>query len=347
MSRVHKIAVLPGDGIGPEVTAAAVKVLEAAQKAKKDLKLSLAYGEAGHNCMEKYGTNLPPETLAMLNETDACLKGPMTTPEESGSPPSVAVTLRKAFNLYANIRPCKTMLGVNALKPNIDLVIVRENTEGLYFGKEYEISPGKGIALRVVTKEASERIAKIGFELALNRRKHVTCVHKRNILRVTDGIFRAAVFKVAENYLSVSVDEDHIDAMAMRLVKEPEKFDVIITTNMFGDILSDEAAQLVGGLGLVAAANVGNGYGMFEPVHGSAPKHAGKNKVNPVAMILAAKMMTEFLGETETARTIEDAVTEVLRDGKVRTYDLGGNSTTQEMGEAIAEEVLANPGKAH
>jgi len=340
LSRVHRIAVLPGDGIGPEVADAAVKVLEAAQKAVKNLKLTLIRGEAGYNCIEKYGTNVPQKTLEMLKETDACLKGPMTTPEEAGTPPSAAVTIRKTFDLYANVRPCKTLPGVWTLKPEIDLVILRENTEGLYFGKEFEVAPGKGVALRVITERASEKISKIAFELALKRRKHVTCVHKRNILRVTDGIFRDAVFRVAERYPSVKADEDHVDAMAMRLIKEPEKFDVIVTTNMFGDILSDEAAQLVGGLGVAAGANIGDNYGMFEPVHGSAPKHAGKNRANPIAMILAAKMMMEYLGEAKAARLIERAVGEVLKEEKIRTYDLGGKSTTLEVGDAVARKIL-------
>jgi len=340
MTRSYRIAVLPGDGIGPEVIKATVRVLEAVQKASKGLRLDLRFGEAGYNCIEKYGTNIPEETIRMLRETDACLKGPMTTPEEMGAPPSAAVTIRKMFGLYANVRPCKSLPGVQSLNPNIDLVIVRENTEGLYFAEEFEVSPGKGIAIRLVTQAASERVARLAFELAMKRKRRVTCVHKRNILRVTDGIFRESVFRVAENYPQVTVDEVHVDAMAMRLIKEPEKFDVIVATNMFGDILSDEAAQLVGGLGLAAGANIGDDYAMFEPVHGSAPKYAGQNKVNPIATILAAKMMMEYLGETEAATLIQQAVTEVLREGRVRTYDLGGNSSTQEVGEEIASKIL-------
>ena len=336
----YSIAVLPGDGIGPEVVEATVKVLEAVQEASRGLRLKLRFGEAGYNCIEKYGTNVPKETLEMLRETDACLKGPMTTPEKPGAPPSAAVTIRKMLGLYANVRPCKSLPSVQSLSPNIDLVIVRENTEGLYFGEEFEVSPGKGIAIRLVTQAASERVARLAFELAVKRKRHVTCVHKRNILRITDGIFREAVFKVAENYPSVSVDEVHVDAMAMRLIKEPERFDVIVATNMFGDILSDEAAQIVGGLGLAAGANIGDDYAMFEPVHGSAPKYAGKNKVNPMATILAAKMMMEYLGETEAAEMIQQAVIEVLKEGKVRTYDLGGKSTTQEVGEEIASKIM-------
>jgi isopropylmalate/isohomocitrate dehydrogenase-like protein len=340
LPKAHRIAVLPGDGIGPEVIEAAVKVLEAVQQVFEDLKLKLVYGEAGFNCIEKYGTNVPPKTMEMLRQTDACLKGSMTTPEEAGAPPSAAVTIRKAFGLYANVRPCRTMPSVWSLKPGIDLVVVRENTEGLYFGQEFEVAPGKGVALRVVTSKASERVARLAFETALKRKRHVTCVHKRNILRVTDGIFRDAVYKVAGEYPAVTLDEVHVDAMAMRLIKEPENFDVIVTTNMFGDILSDQAAQIVGGLGLAAGANIGDSYGMFEPVHGSAPKYASKDVVNPLATILAAKMMLEYLGEPESASLVEKAVVKVLKEGKMRTYDLGGSSATSEVGGSVAQKIL-------
>jgi len=340
LPRSYKIAVLPGDGIGPEVIEATTKVLQAAQEAIKGLQINLIFGEAGYNCIKKYGTNLPEETLKILRETDACLKGPMTTPEDPKAPPSAAVTIRKMFGLYANVRPCRSLPGVKSAKPNVDLIIVRENTEGLYSGKEFEVSPGKGVAMRIVTRNASERVARLAFELAAERKRHLTCVHKRNILRITDGIFRDSIFKVAKDYPSVYVDEVHVDTMAMRLVKEPEKFDVIVTTNMFGDILSDEAAQITGGLGLAAGANIGDNYAMFEPVHGSAPKYAGKNKVNPIATILAAKMMMDYLNEKEAAELIEKAVIEVLKEGKVRTYDLGGRSTTQEVGEEIASKIL-------
>jgi isopropylmalate/isohomocitrate dehydrogenase-like protein len=340
LPRTYKIAVLRGDGIGPEVTESAVRVLEAVQKACGDLRLSLIYGEAGHYCIERYGTNLPQETLEMLRQTEACLKGPMTTPEEPGSPPSAAVTIRKMFDLYANIRPCKTLPNVPSLKPNIDLMVFRENTEGLYMGREFEVAQGFGVAFRVITERASKRIARLAFGVAANRRKRLTVVHKRNILKVTDGIFRKAVFDMVKEFPDVQITEVRVDAMAMRLIKEPERFDVIVTTNMFGDIISDEAAQTVGGLGLAAGANIGDNYGMFEPVHGSAPKYTGQNKVNPIATILAAKMMMDYLNEKEAAEIIEKAVIEVLEEGKVRTYDLGGCSTTNEVAEAIAEKIL-------
>lgn len=340
MQRIYRIAVLPGDGIGPEVTDVAVDVLRAVQKVVKGLSLEFIYGEAGYNCVEKYGTNLPQKTIGILKETNACLKGPMTTLEEPGAPPSVAVTIRRMLNLYANIRPCKSLPGIWSLKPNIDLVIVRENTECLYFGREYEVAPGRGIALRVITREASERVARVAFKLAERRRNYLTCVHKRNILRITDGIFRDAVFAVSKEFPSVYVDEDHVDAMAMRLIKEPERFDVIVTTNLYGDILSDEAAQVTGSLGLAAGANIGDNYGMFEPVHGSAPKHAGKNRANPIATILAAKMMLDWLGEYEAAKRVEKAIEKVLSEKKIRTYDLGGDATTKDMGNAIIKNIL-------
>jgi len=304
------------------------------------LRLHLLYGEAGYNCIGKYGTNLPPQTIEMLKGTDACLKGPMTTPEEPGAPPSAAVTIRKLFRLYANVRPCKSLPGVPSIKPNIDLVVVRENTEGLYFGREFEVSSGIGVAMRVITERASKKVARLAFQIASKRRRHLTCVHKRNILRVTDGIFRNAIFEVAEEYPEVEVDEVHVDAMAMRLIKEPERFDVIVAPNLYGDIISDEAAQLVGGLGVAPGANIGDDYAMFEPVHGSAPKYTGQNKVNPMATILSAKMMMDYLGEVEAADLIERAVIKVLKEGRVRTYDLGGDSTTQEVGEAVASKVL-------
>lgn len=340
MSGTYNIAVLKGDGIGPEVTDATIKVLEAVQDSSR-LRLNFLYGEAGYYCIGKYGTNLPEETIALLKKADACLKGPMTTPETPGAPVSVAVKIRKMFNLYANVRPCRSLPNVEALKPNIDLIVVRENTEGMYSGIEYEVAPGVGIALRVITKEASLRVATFAFKLAAQRKKHLTYVHKGNILRVTDGIFKDAVNAVAPKYPEVVVDDVHIDAMTMHLVKKPETFDVIVTTNLFGDVLSDEAAQVTGSLGLAAGANIGDKYGMFEPVHGSAPKYAGQNIVNPIATIMAAQMMLDYLGEKAAAAKIENAVMQVLREGKVRTKDLGGSSTTSEMSKAISSKVRA------
>jgi isopropylmalate/isohomocitrate dehydrogenase-like protein len=341
MSKAYSIAVLKGDGIGPEVTEAAVKILEAVQDLSKNLTFNFLYGEAGYHCIAEYGTNLPEQTVFLLKRSNACLKGPMTTPEEPGAPVSVAVTLRRMFNLYANVRPCRSFPRVEALKPNIDLVVVRENTEGLYSGAEFELAPGVGVALRIITKEASTRIAEFAFKLAADRKKHLTYVHKGNILRITDGIFKDAVKEVALRHSDVTVEELHVDAATMQLIKRPESFDVIVTTNLFGDILSDEAAQVTGSLGLAAGANIGDAYGMFEPVHGSAPKYKGQNRVNPIATIMAASMMLDYMGEKGAAAKIEKAVMRVLSEGKVRTADLGGSSTTSEMRDAIASKINA------
>jgi isopropylmalate/isohomocitrate dehydrogenase-like protein len=341
MSKVYSIAVLKGDGIGPEVTEAAVKVLEALLESSKNLTLNFLYGAAGYHCIAEHGTNLPEETIALLKRSNACLKGPMTTPEEPSAPISAAVKIRTVFNLYANVRPCRSFPNVEALKPNIDLVVVRENTQGMYSGAEFELAPGTGIALRVITKEASLRVAEYAFKLAQNRKKHLTYAHKANILRITDGIFNNAVKEVALKYPDVTLDDVHVDAATMQLIKKPETFDVIVTTNLFGDILSDEAAQVTGSIGLAAGANIGETYGMFEPVHGSAPKYTGQNRVNPTATIMATSMMLDYLGEREAAAKIEKAVMTVLREGKVRTADLGGSSTTSEMSDAIAAKIKA------
>jgi isopropylmalate/isohomocitrate dehydrogenase-like protein len=340
MAKTYNIAVLKGDGIGPEVTDSAIKVLQALQDTS-DLRLNFLYGEAGYHCIAEYGTNLPEETIALLKRTDTCLKGPMTTPETPGAPVSAAVKIRKMFNLYANVRPCRTYPNVEALKPDIDLVVVRENTEGMYSGIEYEVAPGEAVALRIITKKASLLVAEHAFKLAEKRRKHLTYVHKANILRITDGIFNDAVKEAAQNHPDVTVDNIHIDAAAMHLIKKPETFDVIVTTNLFGDVISDEAAQVTGSLGLAAGANIGDTYGMFEPVHGSAPKYTGMNRVNPIAMIIAAQMMLDYLGEKAAAAKIDKAVIQVLNEGKVRTKDLGGTSTTSEISEAIASKVKA------
>ncbi|MDR1993898.1 MAG: isocitrate/isopropylmalate dehydrogenase family protein [Nitrososphaerota archaeon] len=338
MTKTYSIAALKGDGIGPEVTEATVRVLEAVEK-KSSFELNILYGEAGAHCIPEHNTNLPKETVELIKQTNACLKGPMTTPEEAGAPVSVAVTLRRMFGLYANVRPCRTFPNVESLKPNIDLVVIRENTEGLYSGAETLLAPGVGIALRIITKEASFKVADFAFKLAMQRRKHLTYIHKGNILRITDGIFKDAVKEAQKNYPEVEVDDLHIDAATMQLIKQPEKYDVMVTTNLFGDIISDEAAQVTGSLGLAAGANIGATYGMFEPVHGSAPKYTGMNRVNPIATIMAGAMMLDWLGEKETAKKIEDAIIAVLKEGKVRTRDLGGDANGIEITDAIIAKI--------
>jgi len=337
--KTHKIGILPGEGIGPEVVDAALTVLDAVQKVEL-IRLQYLRGDAGFYCIEKFGTNLPQKTVEMLKGTEACLKGPMTTPEEPGSPRSVAVTLRSIFDLYANVRPARSLPNVTSLKPGIDMIVVRENTEGLYAGKEFEAAPGVGVAMRIITKAASERIARFGLELAQSRRRKLTFVHKGNILKITDGIFKQAVHDMAKSYLDVELEDLHIDIATAQLIKRPESFDVIVTTNLFGDILSDEAAQVVGGLGVAAGANIGDHYGMFEPVHGSAPKYTGQNRVNPIATVEAVRMMLEYLGEKKAAERVGKATMKVLQEGKVLTYDLGGKSRTSDMGRAIADRVL-------
>src|SRR5467141_4850629 len=254
-SRTHKISVLKGDGIGPEVVDATLKVLDAVQKVE-NVRLEYVMGEAGFNCIEKYGTNLPPQTIELIRKTEACLKGPMTTPEEPGSPRSVAVTLRSMFDLYANMRPARTLPNVPSLKPNIDMIIVRENTEGLYSGKEFEVAPGIGIAIKINTTRASERIAKFAFDLAMKRRKKLAFVHKANILKLTDGIFKQAVLNIGRKYPAVEIEDIHVDAATMQFIRRPESFDVVVATNLYGDILTDEAAALVGGLGVAAGGNI-------------------------------------------------------------------------------------------
>lgn len=338
MSKTYNIAVLKGDGIGPEVTDSTLRVFDALLE-NTDLKLNFKFGEAGFYCIEKYETNLPEETISLLRQTDACLKGPMTTPQTPGAPVSAAVQIRKMFDLFANVRPCRSFPNVKALKPDIDLIVVRENTEGMYSGIEYELSPGVGVALRVITREASLKVAEHAYTLASKRKKHLTYVHKGNILRLTGKIFKDAVKFLAPKYPEVKIDEAHIDAMTMHLIKKPESFDVIVTTNLFGDVISDEAAQVTGSLGLAAGANIGYKYGMFEPVHGSAPKYSGKNIVNPTATIMAGAMMMDYLGEKKAALKIEEAVIQVLKEGKVRTKDLGGSASTSRMSEEIATKV--------
>jgi len=219
------------------------------------------------------------------------------------------------------------------------MVVVRENTEGLYSGKEFEVTSGVGVAMKITTRTASERIARFSFDLAMRRRKKLAFVHKANILKITDGIFKQSVLDVAKSYPEVEVEDLHVDAAAMQLIRRPESFDVMVTMNLYGDILSDEAAATVGGLGVAAGANIGPSYGMFEPVHGSAPKYTGQNKVNPVATIEAAKMMLDYLGEDRAAKLVEQATTSVLKEGRMLTYDLGGKASTSEMGRAIAEKV--------
>ncbi len=329
-----KVAILPGDGTGPELIDAAMIVLDEVRK-KFKIDIKTEFGEAGLNCIDRYGTNLPEKTVEILKRSDCVIKGPMTTPEGAGSQVSAAVKIRKMFELYANVRPAKTMPGVSSLKPGIDLVIVRENTEGMYSGLDFMVSKDTAIGIRVITREGSRRIGKFALDLAMKRKRHLTIVHKGNVLKVSDALLKDTIMEVAKGYKSVEVDDAHVDAMAQWLIKNPEKYDVIVTENLFGDILSDESSMIVGGIGTGPSANIGNGYAMFEPIHGSAPKYAGTGKANPVATIMSMKMMFEWMGYDNAAQSIENAVIGSIKKG-VKTADLGGKSNCTEVARAIA-----------
>ncbi|MEM3626828.1 MAG: isocitrate/isopropylmalate dehydrogenase family protein [Candidatus Bathyarchaeia archaeon] len=337
----YNIALIPGDGIGPELTDATLEVLEAVRR-KFGLNFKIVEAEAGDDCFQRRGVALPEETIQKLKNSHACLKGPV-----GETAADVIVKLRLMFDLYANIRPIKAYPSTPALRPDIDLVFVRENTEDVYKGLEFSLGD-TALCLRVITRKNSERIAKKAFELAVrrNKRQRVTAVHKANVMRITCGLFAAVCREVAKHYPNVAFYEQYVDAAAMRLIKEPQEFDVIVTTNMFGDILSDEAAQLVGGLGMAPGANIGDNFAIFEPVHGSAPTRVGKHTANPCSMILASQMMLNWLGENYedpkcilAAKTVEDAVVKVLNKG-VTVPDFGGKATTIEMAEAIAKEIV-------
>ena len=324
----YKIAVIPGPGIGGEVVPEAVRVLEST-----DLTFDCCYFEVGYEVFQKTGTPVPDDVLAGIRKTQACLFGATTTPVGVPGYKSAIITLRRALGLYANVRPAKSLPIQKSMK-NVDLVIVRENTEDLYSGMEFALADS-AYSIRVITRKATERIARFAFNLAMKRSKKVTVVTKANVLRMSDGLFLEVARKVAEDYPDVEVEEAFVDVTAMRLILKPHIFDVIVTSNLFGDILSDEAAGLVGGLGLAPSANIGADYGLFEPVHGSAPRLAGKEIANPMAAIMASKMMLDYLGENGWAERIEKAVITVLEEGKVLTPDLGGSSSTKQVTDAI------------
>ncbi|MBM4240278.1 MAG: NAD-dependent isocitrate dehydrogenase [Euryarchaeota archaeon] len=326
---MYKIAVIPGDGIGKEVMEATLHVLEAL-----DVELDYTFADAGDEYAEKTGIPLPQETIDIVKESRACLFG-----AAGETAADVIVKMRQELDLYVNLRPVKSYPGTKCLFDNLDFVIVRENTEGLYIGME-EYTEDGATALRVITRKASERICRFAFEYAKKTgRSKVTAVHKANVLKKTDGLFRDTFYKVAEDYQGIELDDRYVDATAMFFLTKPQMFDVIVTTNLFGDILSDEGAGLVGGLGLIPSANIGEKQGLFEPVHGSAPRHAGKGTANPSAMMLSAVMMFDYLEEHEEARRLENALIGVLSEGKVVTPDLGGSSSTMEMAEEVRKKL--------
>ena len=333
---MYHISLITGDGIGPEISESVISVLETIND-KLGLKLSIETLLAGDTALKTTGKALPDETLGSIKKSDACLKAPV-----GESAADVIVVLRRMLDLYANIRPAKSYPNMPSLKDNIDLVIARENTEDLYTGREFEIE-NAAVAMRVISEPASKRIANYAFSLAKqrNHKKMVTCVHKSNVMRKTDGIFVKACSEVAKTYPDVKFEQMYVDACAMNLIRQPEVFDVIVTTNLFGDILSDESAQVVGGLGMAPAANIGDNFALFEPVHGAAFDIAGKHVANPSSFLLSVKMMFDWLGAKhndkkclEVAKKIESAVYDVVKSG-AKTKDIGGNKTTSEFTDEI------------
>ncbi len=337
---MHKITLIPGDGIGPDIIAAAVRVIEAT-----GVNIEWDHQLAGMAAVEKFANPLPEATLESIRRNRLCLKGPLTTPVGGGYR-SVNVTLRQAFNLYANVRPAMSFEGANTAFKNVNLVTIRENTEGLYAGIEHFITvDGRNIAaesIAVITRKGSERVIEYAFEYARKaRRKKVTLVHKANILKCTSGLFLEIGREIAKKYPDIEFDDRIIDACSMELVMKPETYDVLVTTNLFGDILSDLASGLVGGLGLTAGANIGKDAALFEAVHGSAPDIAHLGIANPTATILAGAMMLEHLGEIDAARRVEQAVRDVIREGDSLTPDLkkGSPYGTHDLADAIVKKL--------
>ncbi len=348
----YKICRIPGDGIGHDVMKAVEIVLNAVP-----VKIDWLDADAGWCMWEKHQNTVPPATWEALQNSQCCLFGAITSLPGIKGFSSAILQIRQKFDLYINMRPFKAFKGVPLnYRDDIDMIVFRENSEGLYSGVEFYPVPeeffglhekmkrfiGKDVAVscRVFTREGCRRICEAAFRYAdENKRKRVTGIHKANVIRQTDGMFLEEFRKVAERYPSIETTEENVDAVAMWLIKKPEFYDVMVTTNMFGDIISDEAAQLVGSLGFAASANIGDNYALFEPSHGSAPKYAGQFKVNPIAMILSAKMMLDWIGEKEWGSRVQKAIERTLEEGKVRTYDMGGTNTTLEVAEEVAKNL--------
>jgi len=332
----HRITLIAGDGIGPEITSAVVNIVETA-----GLDVEWEPHLAGASAIEKHGSTLPNELLDSIVRNKVALKGPLATPVGGGFP-SVNVGLRKTLELFANLRPVWNLPAVPSRYEHVDLVIVRENTEDLYSGLEHEVVPGVIESLKIITLEASTRIAEFAFDYARRHgRKRVTAVHKANIMKMSDGLFLKCVQSVAANYPDITQDERIVDAACMHLVMRPEQFDVLLLPNLYGDIISDLCAGLVGGLGVVPAANLGTNVGVFEAVHGSAPDIAGQNVANPMALLLSAVLMLRHIGEAPMAERIMKALTVVLSDDRIRTRDLGGTANTTEFAAAICRRLVA------
>jgi isocitrate dehydrogenase (NAD+) len=336
-SAATPVTLIPGDGIGPEVIAAAITVVEAA-----GLRIAWDRQTAGAAALKATGSPVPDDLIRSLKRTRIALKGPLETSVGEGFR-SINVYLRKTFNLYANLRPTHSFEGVQTPFRNVDLVVVRENTEDLYAGIEHQVTPGVVESVKIITARASTRIARFAFEYARhNRRASVTAIHKANIMKLSDGLFLKCARKVAEEYKDIRYHEQIVDAACMRLVTNPGSFDVLLLENLYGDIVSDLCAGLVGGLGVVPGANYGERGAIFEAVHGTAPDIAGKNMANPVAAVLSGAMLVEYLGNAQAAQTIRDAVGTVLRTGDVLTPDLGGHASTPEMTAAILRAMSAS-----
>lgn len=333
---MRTITLLPGDGIGPEVTAATVRVLEAAGG-----RFEWESHAAGSEALARYGDPLPQEVLDSIVRNRVALKGPITTPVGKGFQ-SVNVRLRRALDLYANLRPARSLPGVKTRFDGVDLVVVRENTEGLYSGIEHTVVPGVVESLKVITEKASTRVSRFAFEYArAHGRKRITVVHKANIMKLSDGLFLDCARKVASEYPEIQVDDRIIDNLCMQLVTRPEQFDMLLLENLYGDIVSDLCAGLVGGLGVVPGANHGEIGAVFEAVHGSAPDIAGRNIANPLALIQSGVLMLRYLEQTEAADRIDRALLRVLAVPARRTRDLGGEATTTEFTESVVHALDA------
>jgi isocitrate dehydrogenase (NAD+) len=338
----HRVTLIPGDGIGPELAEATRRVLDAT-----GIEFEWEIAEAGEAMIAAHGTPLPDSVLESIRRNKVAIKGPITTPVGEGFR-SVNVTLRQALGLYANLRPARSMKGVVTRFDDIDLIIVRENTEDLYAGIEHRVGRDAAESIKIITREASERICRFAFEYAVaNGRRKVTAVHKANIMKLSDGLFLESARTVAADYEGRVEFEDRIvDNMCMQLVQKPELYDVLVLPNLYGDIVSDLAAGLVGGLGVAPGANIGTEAAVFEAVHGSAPKYAGLNRANPTALILSGALMLRHLGHPEAATHLEEALRAVVAEGRSVTYDLGGNAGTSQFADAIIERLAIAPAVA-
>ncbi len=333
----HKITLIPGDGIGPEIVAATVRIIEAS-----GVDIEWETHIIGAQALEKYGTTLPEPTIESIRHNKIALKGPLTTPVGKGFT-SVNVGLRKALDLYANIRPVKALPNVPCKYPELDLVIVRENTEDLYSGLEHVVVPGVVESIKIITEKASTRIAKYAFEYAVaNNRKKVTAVHKANIMKLSDGLFLECFYNMSKNFPDIEADDKIVDNTCMQLVMRPEQFDMMVLENLYGDIVSDLCAGLIGGLGLAPGSNIGEQGAVFEAVHGSAPDIAGQGIANPTALLMSGIMMLRHIGEIDAAVRVENAMMEVFSETDIRTKDLGGTSKTADFASAIIERIQAN-----